>query len=71
MAQRITLEDTDHVYQFIVEFIHTHGGYPPSQEEIARACYMSRSAVQRYLDVLAAHGRIIREERRARGIWLP
>ena len=71
MGQRLTLQDTQHVYQFIVEFIRLHGGYPPSQQEIAAACYMSRSTVQRHLDILAAHGRIIREERRARGIWLP
>jgi repressor LexA len=55
------------IFRFICQFVDEHG-YPPSQREIAKACYLSRTGVVIYLNKLAADGRITRVPRAARGI---
>ena len=62
-------ETTDQIFSFICEFRATHG-YPPSQEEIAQACYRSRPVIVRHLDRLVMQGKIRREPGKARGIQL-
>jgi repressor LexA len=57
------------VYQFLQHYIQTNG-YPPSQQEIALGCHLSRTSVVQYLDWLEAKGRISRALGRARGILL-
>jgi SOS-response transcriptional repressor LexA len=64
------VQDTaDQIYAFICAFKAKHG-YPPSQEEIAQACYRSRPVIVRYLDRLEMQGKIRREPGKARGIQL-
>jgi SOS-response transcriptional repressor LexA len=60
---------TEVVYQFIQDYMEREG-IAPSIREIAEACYMGRSTVQRHLDRLAAWGWIIQRPGRARGIVL-
>jgi repressor LexA len=60
---------TDQIFRFIREFKATHG-YPPSQREIAQACFLSRPAIVRHLDRLEIQGKIRREPGKARGIQL-
>ena len=52
--------NADSVLAFVAQYIHTHG-HSPSQREIGAACFMSRSNVVRYLDLLEAWGYIRRE----------
>ena len=52
--------NADCVLAFIAQYIHTHGP-SPSQREIGAACFMSRTTVVRYLDLLEAWGCIRRE----------
>lgn len=60
---------TEQIYTFICAYVDQHG-YPPSQREIAKACYVSRTGVVQYLKKLVAEGRITREPRQARGIGI-
>lgn len=60
---------TEAVYKFICEYWEQEGS-APSIREIAAACYLGRSTVQRHLDRLAAWGWIIQRPGRARGIVL-
>ena len=57
------------VYIFVRDYSdeHTH---PPTIREIGETCYISRAQAVRYLDKLEAHGFIIREPGKARGITL-
>ena len=57
------------VFFFIRDYSDTHT-HPPTVREIAEGCYMSRTRVQRYIDLLDAHGYIIHEPGKARGITL-
>ena len=57
------------VYWFIDNFIEEHT-HPPTVREIGDGCYMSRTRAQRYIDRLDAHGYIIHEPGKARGITL-
>lgn len=52
-------EIAESVYAVIVEAI-TGEGIAPTQREIAEACHISKSAVQRYLERLEAAERIVR-----------
>lgn len=54
-----------HIYMLI-----TTGEPPPTQREIAASLYISKSQVQRHLDVLHAWGWIERRYGKARGISL-
>jgi SOS-response transcriptional repressor LexA len=63
--------DTERVYDFIKRYFIENGGRPPTHREIAGACYMARSSVQRHLDILDAYGLIVREPGMARGLTLP
>jgi SOS-response transcriptional repressor LexA len=60
---------TEVVYEFIRQY-HEREGLPPTIREIADACYIGRSTVQRHLDRLAGWGWIILLPGRARGILL-
>lgn len=53
-------ETAKEVYEFIGGYI-TERGFSPSMDDIAAACYLSRSSVLRYLDKLEAWGLISRE----------
>lgn len=68
--QDIFDEKEAQVYAFICKHIDQFTR-PPTIREIAQACYMSRANAVRYLDKLDAHGHIIREANKARGIRLP
>jgi SOS-response transcriptional repressor LexA len=70
MPGRLLKEDTDRVYEFVRSYIKERR-VAPSHREIAEGCYMSRSSVQRHLDLLAAYGKVVREVGLARGLWLP
>jgi repressor LexA len=65
MAQSVTKD----VYTFLRHYAEEYG-YPPSQREMATACYMSRAGVIRHLDRLEALGCIRRQPALARGITL-
>ena len=69
MYEKLRLHYRNEVFDFIYNFIHDYA-YAPSQEEIAKACYLSRGSVVRYLDQLEAKGMITREPRIARSIRL-
>lgn len=57
---RVLQENAKQVYVFINSYIAQHG-FPPSMDEIADGCYLSRSSVVRYLDRLEAWGLVSRE----------
>jgi DNA-binding MarR family transcriptional regulator len=57
------------ILRFIQQYVREHT-YPPSLNEIARGCYLSRSSVSRYIDRLQMQGRIARDFGIARGITL-
>lgn len=63
-------KDVERVYDFLVEYIESHRGLPPTQAEIAAGCYLSRTTVQRYLTFLHACGRIGWNQGGKRSIWL-
>ena len=65
MAQSVTKD----VYTFLRQYAEEYG-YPPSQREIAKACYMSRAGVIRHLDRLEYLGCIRRQPALARGITI-
>lgn len=49
--------------QVVMEYIETYferEGRSPSFDDIAEACYMTRSSVARYVDMLEGRGRIRR-----------
>lgn len=70
MARQNEVHDVaEQVYNFICAFIEEHT-YPPTLQEIANGCYMSRTNVTRYVDRLEGMGRIARDPKRARGITL-
>lgn len=71
MRKILLPEETERVYDFIVEYIRTHHGLSPTQDEIANGCFMSRSSVQRHLPFLHASGRIELTPGAKRSIWLP
>lgn len=58
------------VYTFVHDYIASHDGLAPSQREIATGCYINVAYVARYLDILEAQGRLIRQRGRARSIRL-
>ena len=58
------------VFSFVHDYMATHGGVSPSQREIARGCFINVAYVARYLDLLEAQGRLIRERGQARSIQL-
>lgn len=55
------------VYAFVWQYCQEHG-FPPTQREIAKACYIARSGVVRHLDRLTLWGWIQREDGKSRGI---
>lgn len=55
------------IYEFLDDF-DADRGFCPSHREIADACFISRSSVTRYLDLLEARGLLEREPGTARGI---
>lgn len=60
---------TEQVFAFICDYVRTRK-YPPSLDEIAVACYISRSTVLRHIDRLEGEGRIERDPYISRGITL-
>jgi DNA-binding MarR family transcriptional regulator len=62
-------QTTTSVYVFIWKYNQEHG-FPPTQREIADACYLAQSSVSRHLDKLAKWGWISREDGKARGLRL-
>lgn len=61
--------DVETVYQFIADYITTYG-ISPSIREIAKGCYLGRSAVGERLAILEANKRIRRYSGKARSIIL-
>ena len=61
---------TDPIVRFIRSYIAARG-FPPTQREIAKACYLSLSAANRRILMLAAQGHIDYTPRQARGVGLP
>jgi repressor LexA len=57
------------VYDFVCDFTEDTG-FSPSMKEIAEACYLSRSSVVRYLDLLEAWDYVWREPGRPRSIGI-
>lgn len=55
------------VYHYIERYIDAHG-HSPNYDEIAAGCYMARSTVLRYLDLLEGRGHITRTPHIARSI---
>jgi len=55
------------IYDYLCKYSDEHG-WPPSLRQIAKGCYMSRSNVVRYLDMLEAWGFIEREPNLSRAI---
>ena len=53
------------VYTFVWQYYQEHG-FPPTQQEIANACFIARSGVTRHLDRLTIWGWIKREDGKAR-----
>jgi DNA-binding MarR family transcriptional regulator len=58
-------QTTQTVYRFIWVYWQAHG-FPPTQQEIADACFISRSGVSRHLDRLTVWGWLQREAGKAR-----
>lgn len=67
MAKNRIQQTMDTVYDYICQHIQEHG-YPPSQREIAAACYLGKTTLVRYLDRLEANGRITHDPGFARSI---
>ena len=67
--QRRVEEMTERVYAFIKAYIDERG-IAPSRVEIARAVFLSRSGVLRYIDRLEARGQISHEPGIPRSIRL-
>jgi repressor LexA len=66
----VKIDETEvEVFDYIDTYSEEHT-HPPSIRNIADDCFLSRATVVRYLDRLEAHGFIIREPGRARGITL-
>ena len=63
-------KQADPIVVFIGEYIDAHG-YPPTQREIGTGCHLALSMVNRRVQLLAAHGRIVYLPKRARGVALP
>lgn len=61
---------TTRIYRFIREQMEREQ-LPPTHREIAQACFISSSAVERHLEFLVSAGLIIRIQHTARGIRLP
>ena len=64
-------EQLDHTLQNLYEFISQYiegNGFAPSLREISAGCYLGRSTVLRYLTILEARGRILRQDGKARSI---
>lgn len=62
-------QTTRDVYTFLWNYVQKHG-FVPTQQEIAKECYLAQSGVSRHLDKLARWGWIEREEGKARGARL-
>ncbi len=58
--ERVVNENTKQVYEYIRDYYDANG-FAPSLDEIADACYLSRSTVVRYLDRLEAWGLVTRQ----------
>ncbi|MEZ4672581.1 MAG: MarR family transcriptional regulator [Anaerolineae bacterium] len=62
-------QTTRDVYQFLWKYFQEHG-FAPTQQEIARECYLAQSSVSRHLDKLARWGWLEREGGRSRALHL-
>ena len=60
----------DPIAVFIREYIDAHG-YPPTQHKIAKACYLTVSAMNRRIVQLSLAGRIEYTPKQARSVALP
>ena len=61
---------SDEVFRFIKTYLKSHQQLSPSLREIAEGCHMHTSTAARYVELLAAEGRIERQPGRARTIRL-
>ena len=59
----------DLIYAYLEKYIHEYG-HPPTQEQIAKACHLSKTSVARGMDKLEAEGVIEREPRTYRSLRL-
>lgn len=50
----------DMIYTYLEHYIHEQG-HPPTQEQIAKACHLSKTSVARGVDKLEAWGMLERE----------
>jgi len=57
------------VYAFLQRFMSLHG-HPPTQKQIADACYLSKTTIARCMDKLEAWGWIQREQGTYRSLKL-
>ena len=55
----------NNIYRFICDFL-TENGYPPTEAEICKGCYISNSVAHRYVDRLQEKGYVCKQERKAR-----
>ena len=62
-------ENTVTVYRYIQRYIKENT-FAPTLREIGAACFLSRGAVMRHLDLLEARGAIERDPNKARGMRL-
>jgi SOS-response transcriptional repressor LexA len=56
---------TKTVYVYLWNYYREHG-FPPTQQEIADACFITRSGIPRHLDRLTIWGWLERESGKAR-----
>ncbi len=69
MPRRLQEPMANDILTYIRQYITQHG-YAPTQQEIARRCYISRTHLIRYLQGLEERGAIRRLRHKHRGIRL-
>lgn len=69
MPRRMHEPLASEILNYIRHYISEHG-YAPTQQEISRCCYISRTHLIRYLQGLEERGVIRRLRRKHRGIRL-
>ncbi len=69
MSRRLHEPLAGEILNYIRHYIAEHG-YAPTQQEIARRCYISRTHLIRYLQGLEERGAIRRLRHKHRGIRL-
>ena len=63
-------EDTSRVYKYLRMFLTDKNGMAPTVREMAVGCAIAPSQVIHHLEILEAHGLIVRKQGMARAIWI-